>query len=188
MKKFSSFKKKKKEEEEDKERLDDDSESPRVVVSGTEEDSSSSSSSDEDREFEEESKGEEEQLKKKRKREKKKSKKKKEKRKKLKSDAEKIAEMEEKYGRDMAKDERAFDDRSYVRNFGEDDRKTFGVEGGAMTFFSDTRPDSGNLAFGKPAANEKVKFKREEDWNGGEALGPKGEDTVRVRIVLVVTL
>ena len=178
MKKFSSFKKKKKEEEEDKERLDDDSESPRVVVSGTEEDSSSSSSSDEDREFEEESKGEEEQLKKKRKREKKKSKKKKkEKRKKLKSDAEKIAEMEEKYGRDMAKDERAFDDRSYVRNFGEDDRKTFGVEGGAMTFFSDTRPDSGNLAFGKPAANEKVKFKREEDWNGGEALGPKATTT-----------
>ncbi|CAL6342706.1 unnamed protein product [Bathycoccus prasinos] len=168
MKKFSSFKKKKNEEEEDKERLDDDSESPRVVVSGTEEDSSSSSS-DEDHEFEE-SKGEEEQLKKKRKREKKKQKKKKkEKRKKLKSDAEKIAEMEEKYGRDMAKDERAFDDRSYMRTFGEDDRKTFCVEGGAMMFFSDTRPDSGNLAFGKPAPNEKVKFKREEDWNGGQA-------------------
>ena len=57
--------------------------------------------------------------------------------------------MEEKYGRDMAKDERAFDDRSYMRNFGEDDRKTFGVEGGAMMFFSDTRPDSGNFGVWK---------------------------------------
>ena len=36
---------------------------------------------------------------------------------------------------------------------------------GGLLFFSDTRPDSGNLAFGKPISNEKVNFKRENERN-----------------------
>jgi len=135
------------------------------VSGGTDTSSSSSSSSSSSDEREE-------QKKRKRNEEKKKKKKKKKKSKKL-SDAEKIAAMEEKYGREMARDERAFDDRSYMtRGDGSDDNKIEDVvlEGGAA-FFSDTRPDSGNLAFGQPAANEKVKFKREDTLNVNDGLG-----------------
>ena len=157
MKKFSSFKKTKEADEGRSRKGEGVSESP--SVSGI--DSSSSSSVDE-----EEEEQEEEVVEKKRKREKKnkKNKKKKKKQKKL-SDAEKIAILEEKYGREMAKDERAFDDRSYMNTENKECeyKGATSTDTGGLLFFSDTRPDSGNLAFGKPISNEKVNFKRENE-------------------------
>ena len=156
MKKFSSFKKTKEADEGRSRKGEGVSESP--SVSGI--DSSSSSSVDE-----EEEEQEEEVVEKKRKREKRTRRTRREKKQKKLSDAEKIAILEEKYGREMAKDERAFDDRSYMNT----ENKECEYEGatstdtGGLLFFSDTPTDSGNLAFGKPISNEKVNFKRENE-------------------------
>jgi len=67
----------------------------------------------------------------------------------------------------MAKDERAFDDRSYMNseNKEREYKGATSTDTGGLLFFSDTRPDSGNLAFGKPISNEKVNFKRENERN-----------------------
>ena len=161
MKKFSSFKKTKEADEGRSRKGEGVSESP--SVSGIDSSSSSSISSSVDDDDDDE---EEEVVEKKRKREKKnkKNKKKKKKQKKL-SDAEKIAILEEKYGREMAKDERAFDDRSYMNTENKECeyKGATSTDTGGLLFFSDTRPDSGNLAFGKPISNEKVNFKRENE-------------------------